>query len=259
LYMGANLPLKRTQTVTDEEARRWGPLEFRGAFGRSPGELLTPFGGFTGRRPEAESAVDFIIRTVEADPGQVTILEIGPMTNVALALRKRPGLAAKIKRLVFMGGNLYVPGNASKVAEFNFWFDPEAANEVLRSAIPEKTMFGLDICNHAPLTRKEFDQLVAVKTPITERIAEDFGNRYPGFFKKKDASAFIWDALAAAWLVDTGFVTKRETQNLEVDTTFGKTYGQTRVSKTPSPVPVQVMRDLNFPRLFALYRSLLTQ
>jgi inosine-uridine nucleoside N-ribohydrolase len=122
-------------------------------------------------------------------------------------------------------------------------------------------MFGLDICNHAPLTKREFDQLIAVKTPITARIAEDFGNRYPGFFKKKDASAFIWDALAAAWLLDTGFVTKRETRNLEVDTAFGKTYGQTRISKSPvaTPVQVQVMLDLNFPRLFALYKSLLTQ
>jgi inosine-uridine nucleoside N-ribohydrolase len=262
LYMGANLPLKRTQAITNEEARRWGPLEFTGAFGRSPDELLPPFGGVTGRKPEAESAVDFIIRTVEANPGQVTILEIGPMSNVAMALRRRPGLAPKIKRLVFMGGNLYVPGNASKSAEFNFWFDPEAANEVLRSAIPEKVMFGLDICNHAPLTNKEFDQLIAVKTPITERIAEDFGNRYPGFFKKPDASAYIWDALAAAWLLDTGFVTRREQQDLEVDVAFGKSYGQVRSAQDqpePEPPPVQVMLDLDFPRLFALYKRLLTK
>ncbi len=265
LYLGANLPLTRTKASTDEEARRWGPLEFTGAFGRPPDQLLPPFGGkFTGRKPEAEGAVDFIIRTVEADPGQVTILEIGPMTNVALALRKRPGLAEKIKRLVFMGGNLYVPGNASQAAEFNFWFDPEAANEVLRSAIPEKVMFGLDICNHAPLGRKEFDQLIAVKTPVTERIAEDFGNRYPGFLKKPNASAYIWDALAAAWLLDTSFVTRREEQSLEVDTTFGKSYGKVRAATSmdqpdPAPAPVQVMLDLDFPRLFALYKRLLTQ
>jgi len=263
LYLGANFPLTRTKAGTDEEARLWGPLGFTGAFGRPPEELLSPFGGkFTGRKPEGESAADFIIRTVEADPGHVTILEIGPMTNVALALRKRPGLAEKIKRLVFMGGNLYVPGNASKAAEFNFWFDPEAANEVLRSAIPEKVMFGLDICNHAPLGKKEFDQLIAVKTPITARIAEDFGNRYPGFFKKPNASAYIWDALAAAWLLDTGFVTRSEQQSLEVDTTFGKSYGQVRSRRDqpePEPPPVQVMLDLDFPRLFALYKRLLTK
>jgi inosine-uridine nucleoside N-ribohydrolase len=263
LYMGANLPLKRTKASTDEEARRWGPLEFTGAFERPPDQMLPPYGGkLTGRKPEQESAADFIVRTVEADPGQVTFLEIGPMTNLAMALRKRPGLAAKIKRLVFMGGNLYVPGNASKAAEFNFWFDPEAANEVLRSDIPEKIMFGLDICNHAPLGKKEFDQLIAVKTPVTERIAEDFGNRYPGFFKKPDASAYIWDALAAAWLLDTGFVTRSEQQDLEVDVAFGNQYGRVRAARDkpePPPPSVQVMVDLDFPHLFALYKRLLTK
>ncbi len=263
LYMGANLPLRRTQALTNEEAGRWGKLEFTGAFGRPPTQMLAPFGGkFTGRKPESESAVDFIIRTVEENPGEVTILEIAPMTNVALALRKRPGLAEKIKRLVFMGGNLYVRGNASKEAEFNFWFDPDAADEVLRSMIPEKVMFGLDICDHAPITKKEFDQLIAVKTPVTERIAEDFGNRYPGFFKNAKASAYIWDALAAAYLLDPGFVTRSEEQSLAVETHFGATYGRVRGLKDPPdppPPPTQVMLDLDFPRLFGMYRGLLTR
>lgn len=139
VYLGANLPLKHTPAMFKQE----GPLAFTGAFGDPPDKLLPPYGGtFSRRKADGENAVDFIIHSVERDPGQVTILAIGPMTNVALALRKRPGIAGKIKRLVFMGGNLHVPGNASKNAEFNFWFDPEAADEVLRSAIPEKVMFG---------------------------------------------------------------------------------------------------------------------
>ena len=58
------------------------------------------------------------------------------MTNIALALRMKPEIETKIKRIVFMGGNIRVPGNASNAAEFNFWFDPEAARIVLRSRIP---------------------------------------------------------------------------------------------------------------------------
>jgi inosine-uridine nucleoside N-ribohydrolase len=195
---------------------------------------------------------------VERDPGQVTILAIGPMTNVALALRKYPAIAGKIKRLVFMGGNLHVPGNASKNAEFNFWFDPDAADEVLRSAIPEKVMFGLDICNHAPIRKLQFDELIAVKTPITALVAEDMGNRYPGFFKHPKATTYIWDSLAAGWLLDESFVTKRETQHLEVDTALGRTYGKPRASKETSSTPVQVMLDLDFTRFLALYKRLLT-
>src|ERR1700758_4037013 len=71
--------------------------------------------------------------TVEKHPGQITILAIGPMTNLAIALRLRPDIEAKIKRLVYMGGAAHVPGNTTKAAEFNFWFDPEAARIVLRS------------------------------------------------------------------------------------------------------------------------------
>ena len=255
VYLGANLPLKHAPSMFQQE----GPLAFTGAFGDPPDKLNPPFGGcFTGRRVESESAIDFIIRTVERDPGQVTILAIGPMTNVALALRKRPAIAAKINRLVFMGGNLHVPGNASKSAEFNFWFDPEAAGEVLRSAIREKVMFGLDICNHAPIRKPQFDELIAVKTPVTALISEDMGNRYPGFFKHPKATTYIWDSLAAGWLLDEGFVTKRETQHLDVDTTLGKTYEKSRVSKDTSSTPVQVMLNLDFPRFFAMYKKLLT-
>lgn len=254
VYLGANLPLKHRVATLKQE----GPLAFAGAFGDPPDKLNPPFGGrFTGRKVESEDAVDFIIRTVEHDPGEVTILAVGPMTNVALALRKRPSIAGQIKRLVFMGGNLYVPGNASKSAEFNFWFDPEAADEVLRSSIREKVMFGLDICNHAPIRKTQFEELIAVKTPLTALIAEDFGNRYPGFFAHPNATTYIWDSLAAGWLLDEAFVTKRETQHLEVDTRFGKTYGKSRVSKDASSPPVQVMLELDFPRFFALYKRLL--
>ena len=65
-----------------------------------------------------------------------------------------------------MGGNVRVGGNASSAAEFNFWFDPEAARIVLRSRIPRKVMFALDICNMAPLHKAEFDQIAAARTPI---------------------------------------------------------------------------------------------
>jgi len=60
------------------------------------------------------------------------------MTNIALALRLKPEVETKIKQIVFMGGNIRVAGNASPAAEFNFWFDPEAARIVLRSRIPTK-------------------------------------------------------------------------------------------------------------------------
>jgi len=245
--VGAQMPLIHTPAMAKLEA----PLEFDGAFGH-PAKIAPP---------ASPSALDALAATIQQNPGQITILALGPMTNVALLIRLHPDLEDKIQRIVFMGGNVHVPGNASAAAEFNFWFDPEAAQVVLRSRIPEKIMFPLDICNRAVLTKARFDETVVVKTPITERFKQDAGLRYPGFLKNPQATGFLWDELAAAWLLDTGFVTKSENAWLDVDTRFGKTYGATTPldrKLAPDATPVRVMLDLDFPRLWALYKRLMT-
>lgn len=252
LLPGAEAPLLHTAAMAEVEASKWGPVGYRGAFG-------LPFTDSSSRSP---NAVDFLIQTVEQSPGDVTVLALGPMTNLAMALRLRPDLETRIKRLVFMGGNVRTPGNSTPKAEFNFWFDPEAAQAVLRSRIPQKVMFGLDVCNRAKLTKAHFDQLAAARTPITELYKEDFGNRYPGFLKHPDATVSLWDELTAAWLIDPGLVTASESSYLDVDTRFGPSYGAVvplQRELAPGATPVQVMLDLNFPRVFALYKNLLTR
>jgi inosine-uridine nucleoside N-ribohydrolase len=81
-----------------------------------------------------DNAVDFIIKTINDNPNnEVTILAIGPVTNIALALRKDPSIAGKVKEIVYMGGSFYMKGNSSAVAEFNWWADPEAAKMCVRT------------------------------------------------------------------------------------------------------------------------------
>jgi inosine-uridine nucleoside N-ribohydrolase len=267
LYLGAEQPLLHTAAMAEAEAARWGPLEFRGAFASpfpvSRGMLKPPFGGrFSGLQARGETAVEYLIRAIENNPGEVTVLALGPMTSLAMALRLRPGIAGKIRRLVFMGGAVRAPGNASRAAEFNFWFDPEAAAVVLRSAIPSKVMFGLDICNKAVFTKREFDQIVAVKSPVTELYREDAGRRYPGYLNNPKATGYMWDTLAAAWLADPGFVTARETLYLDVETEFGPRYGAVKPldrKTAPGATPVEVMMDLDFGRVFAQYKRLLAR
>ena len=125
VYLGAQEPLVHTAAMVRKE----GNLAFTGALGEAPVLANTA----------ATSAIDFIIQTIDANPGNVTFVAIGPMTNLAIALRLRPDLAKKIGALLYMGGAVAVPGNVTKRAEFNFWFDPEAAQAVLRSCIPKKT------------------------------------------------------------------------------------------------------------------------
>src|SRR5947209_4900235 len=159
VYLGAEAPLLHTAAMSREFARRWGKVDFSGAFAEHPTEVKpAPGAKLSTRRPRREHAVMFLISEIERHPGEVTILAIGPMTNLALALRMKPEIETKIKRVVFMGGNVRVPGNATGAAEFNFWFDPEAARMVLRSRIPKKVMFGLDISNTAPIRKAHLDR-----------------------------------------------------------------------------------------------------
>jgi inosine-uridine nucleoside N-ribohydrolase len=228
LYFGAQLPLVHSRAMTKKETG----IEYLGAFAADRPNYSGP-----------ARAVDFIIDTIEKSPGKITVLELGPMTNLAIALRLRPDLAAKIGRLVFMGG-------AMQGREFNIWFDPEAAQVVFRSAIAKKVMFGLDICNHAPIDKAHADRITA-RTPIGDLYRED---------RVKNPSPYVWDVLPAAFLLDSKFVTRRETRYLDVDSTFGNNYGAViPLDRTlaPDATPVEVMLDLDFERFFGLFQSLI--
>ena len=247
VFIGAQEPLVHTAAMTKRE----GSLQFTGAFGE-PRDLAPP---------SKSNAVSFLIDRIDANPGKVTFLALGPMTNLAVALRLRPDLARKIVSVVFMGGAVSVPGNITPHAEFNFWFDPEAAQAVLRSAIPRKIMFGLDVTNHMPIRKPQFDQIVAVKTPITELYAEDMGNQFPGFYKNPEAVTYMWDALVTAYLIDPKIVTASEIKYLDVDSQFGVQYGRViTLDRTlaPEATPVQVMTGVNKERAWELYRKALT-
>ena len=95
------------------------------------------------RRPRSGSAVELLRETIEQNGTPVTLVPLAPLTNIALLLRTHPELAGRIERIVFMGGSAGI-GNATAVAEFNVWQDPEAAAIVLSSGVP-LTMYGLDV------------------------------------------------------------------------------------------------------------------
>ncbi len=255
MFMGARAPLVHTRAMAEKEKRDWGPIEYMGAFGgpEKPGKSTVQ------RRLSRKHAVDFMIDMISQSPAPVTVLAIGPMTNLAMTLRLRPDLEKKIGRLVFMGGTVHGRNYDGRAAEFNFWFDPEAAQIVLRSGIPQKIMFGLDICNRATLDKAGYDAIASVKTPVTALFREDLGKQ---FAKDPNASTHIWDCLAAGYLIDPTFVTKRETAYLDVDTAFGKNYGAVIPldrSMAPDATPVEVMLDLDFPKFFEMYKTLLTK
>jgi purine nucleosidase len=134
----------------------------------------------SGRVPATGHAVDVIIDTINRSPGQITLVTIGPLTNIALALRRDPSLAEKVPRCVVMGGVSDAVGNVNAVAEYNIWADPEAAQIVLASGLPI-TMVGWDISRkYALVSAEEAAEIRALDTPLA-RFAMDIQRQVIAF------------------------------------------------------------------------------
>lgn len=171
-------------------------------------------------------AYDFIIREVEKYPGEVTVLAVGPMTNVALALLKRPEIAPKIHSIIAMGGAIHYPGNATPQAEYNVFCDPEAFDIVLRSGI-DFTLVPLDVTYKCIFTKRHLEAINRARPEIKEFIA-DSTRFYMEFHVKHQSieGCAINDPLAAALLIDPSLV-KYEDYFVRVDLT-----GPTSKAKT---------------------------
>ncbi len=109
-------------------------------------------------QPIPQHAVDVIIERILAAPGEITLVPIGPLTNIALAVRREPRIAQQVREVVIMGGALRVPGNVTPGAEFNIYVDPEAAHIVFHAGWPIR-LVALDVTMQARLPRPAVDAL----------------------------------------------------------------------------------------------------
>ena len=180
--------------------------------------------------PSPLAAVELMHRTVDEASAPVTLLALGPLTNVALFLRAYPQTARKLERIVFMGGSAGI-GNATSHAEFNAWHDPEALAIVIHSGIPT-VMYGLDVFVQATLTPKEY-------LPLAD--ADDDGARLAGAIlavggrrgESEPQPVTIGDA-GAACLVAVPETVQLERYPVRVELT-GHSRGQTLVDRRLQP------------------------
>lgn len=116
----------------------------------------------------AEHAVDLIVDLVMAAPGEITLVPTGPLTNIAVALRKEPRIASRVREVVLMGGS-YTRGNVTPAAEFNVYVDPEAASAVFAAGWP-LTMIGLDVTHMANATAEVLARVGALGTEVSGAV-----------------------------------------------------------------------------------------
>ncbi len=153
VFAGAAAPLVRPL----EDATWFHGQDGLGDHGYRPAE----------RKAEAEFAVDAIIRIARANPG-MEFITLGPLTNLALALRRWPELVTHVSRCVVMGGAPCCEGNVTPAAEYNFWVDPEAARVVLRSQLPIE-LVGWQLSRGAAVVDgQEVEQILALETKFGE-------------------------------------------------------------------------------------------
>jgi inosine-uridine nucleoside N-ribohydrolase len=145
-----------------------------------------------------------IIRLARQHPGEITLVAVGPMTNIAIALNVCPDLPTYLKRFVIMGGVYRNPGNITPFAEFNIWADPEAAQQVFAANFPGAIAVGLDV-SHQTSLGKEFWEL-ATRTPAAlPTLLAEVCRR--SFVARGQAGFHLHDPLATAVAVDASLVT----------------------------------------------------
>ncbi|MGC9398272.1 MAG: nucleoside hydrolase [Anaerolineae bacterium] len=177
-------------------------------------------------QPTPGHAVDFLIEAILGAPGEITLVALGPLTNLALAIRREPRVVEAVKEVFIMGGAIRHQGNTTPLAEFNTYVDPHAAHIVYHSGLP-LTLVPLDVTYRCILTPADVDRLLALEHPVARFIADatrfymEFHNDY-----QQIAGCVINDPLALALTFAPDLVDLEE-HYVDVDIGGGVSMGNT--------------------------------
>ncbi|MGK0605764.1 ribosylpyrimidine nucleosidase [Enterococcus gilvus] len=211
VYAGMPKPLVREQVVAGNVHGESG--------------LDGPVFGPLHRQAEKTNAVNYIIDTLMASEGDITLVPVGPLTNIAVAMRMEPLIIPKIKEIVLMGG-AYGTGNFTPSAEFNIFADPEAAHVVFTSGAPI-VMMGLDLTNQTLCTLEIIERMEAVGN-VAGKLFGDIMR----FTLKSQFECFgleagpLHDATCVGYLISPEAFETQE-MYVEVDSNRGPCYGRT--------------------------------
>ncbi len=208
-------------------------------------------------KAEEEHAVHFLIRTLMNSDGDITLVPVAPLTNIAMAMQLEPGIKDKIKQIVLMGGAFGL-GNASPAAEFNILADPEAAHIVFSSGVPI-VMMGLDLTNQALADIRIIERMEA----IGNKAGKLFGDIMRFTLKTQQINGLpagpVHDVTAVIYLTDPEIFSLRPAY-VQIDQSKGPCYGRTvcdftnRLKRNPN---VMVGEGLNLEKFWKVIESTL--
>ena len=237
----------------------WRERRVAGSIGHGQNGL----GGFNlpgpSAKPVKERAAELIVRRVMSAPGEISLIAVGPLTNLALATLLEPRIASNVRELVIMGGSATVAGSATPVAETNMASDPEAGRIVFHAGFP-LTMVGLDVTLQVVMSPEYLLDLKSSAGPegefiyaIAEQYASDYGRRTgrPGC-PVHDASAAVYALEPSCFTTERCFV--------DVETRSDLAFGQTiadRHGHWGRPPNVNVCIGVDADRVLAIYKEVL--
>lgn len=213
----------------------------------------------TGREPASADAIEVLLESVRKAPDELTLVTLGPLTNVAMAILRDPSFAHHVARCVTMGGTAVLPGNVTPLAEYNIWVDPEAAQIVFQSGMPIQ-MVGWDVSRqYATLSPADAAELRAVGTERA-RFAVDIQAvvRQYCLTQTKLVGFDLPDPIAMAVAIDPAVATRVERQFVAIETggTWGR--GQSVVDTlgvTGHPPNVDVVYEASRDRFLAMLHA----
>ena len=210
VYGGMSKPMFREQVVADDVHGK------SGLDGPVFDELV--------KKPGDKNAVLYLVDTLMASDGDITLVPVGPLTNIAMAMKLEPRIIDKIKEIVIMGGAYYL-GNTTPAAEFNIYVDPEAADIVFKSGV-KLTMMPLELTNTALANMQIIERMEA----IGNKAGKLFGDIMSFTFKSQAVNGLeagpVHDVTAVAYLIDPSMYEIVPTY-CEIDTNKGPGYGRT--------------------------------
>lgn len=219
VYEGAGLPL-----LCHLDPGRRPPIP-RIEPSKVEGSLLDEMPAATSKKQE-KNGVEWLIDTMMSSDGDVVVAPIGPMTNIALAIRTEPRIVEKIQEIIFMGGGI-ARGNVTPSAEFNIWMDPEAAKIVLQAGVRQVTMVGLDATLAANVKADECRALIATGKAAARVAGELTLKRIEAGEMRGVDAAPIHDALVICALLDQAVLEDVRHVHLDVETMPGINDGRT--------------------------------